>query len=109
MSNEHSPTLAVVFSVLLPGLGQFYNEEIKKALSFFFGLILLSLIYNPLGILVLVIAAIESFIKARKLKEIGFISKYRKFAVYFLIIFIIIGFLAGFFGSTIFQFFRKTL
>lgn len=106
MSNEHSPTLAVIFSVLLPGLGQFYNQEIRKALCFFLGLILLSFVYNPLGLLVLVISAIESCLKARKLRKIGFISKYQKMAIYILIAFIIVGFLAGFFGSSIINLFE---
>ena len=105
MTREHSPTLALIFSVLLPGLGQFYNQEIIKALCFLFGLILLSFLYNPLGLLVLVIASIESFLKARKLKETGFISKYQKISIYILIVFIILAFFAGFYGSSIIKFF----
>lgn len=106
MTKEHSPTLAVIFSILLPGLGQFYNQEIIKALCFLFGLILLSFVYNPLGLLVLVIASIESFMKARRLRETGFISKYQKISIYILIIFIIFGFLAGFFGFSIINLFK---
>lgn len=106
MAKEHSPTLAVIFSVLLPGLGQFYNQEILKALCFLFCLILLSLLYSPLGLVVIVIASIESFIKARQLRETGFISKYQKISIYILIIIIIFGFLAGFFGSSIISFFK---
>ena len=106
MTKEHSPALAVIFSVFLPGLGQFYNQEIIKALCFLFGLILLSFVYNPLGLLVLVIASIESFLRARRLRETGFISKYQKISIYILIIIIILGFLAGFFGSLIINFFK---
>ena len=106
MSKEHSPTLAVIFSILMPGLGQFYNQEINKALCFFLGLILLSLVYKPLGLLVLVIASIESSLKARKLRETGFISKYQRISIYILIVFIILGFLAGFFGSSIISIFE---
>jgi small neutral amino acid transporter SnatA (MarC family) len=106
MSNKHSPTLAVIFSVLLPGLGQFYNQETKKALSFFFGLILLSFVYSPLGLLVLVIASVEAFSKARRLSETGFVSQYQKAAVSILIAFIILSILAGFFGSSIISFFK---
>ena len=106
MTKEHSPTLAVIFSVLLPGLGQFYNQEIFKALCFLCGLILLSFFYSPLGLLVIVIASIESFWKARQLRETRFVSKYQKISIYILIIIIIFAFLAGFFGSSIINFFK---
>ena len=106
MTKEHSPTLAVIFSILLPGLGQFYNQEILKALCFLCGLILLSFFYSPLGLLAIAIASIESFLKARQLRETGFISKNKKISIYILIIFYIFGFLAGFFGSSLINLFE---
>ena len=101
MSNEHSPTLAVIYSVLLPGLGQLYNQEALKGIIFFCCLVFICFVYSPLGILVHIFAPIEAFLKARRLRETGFISRYKKTAVYILIAFFIVGFLAGFFGGLI--------
>jgi len=101
MIGNHSPTLAVIFSVLLPGLGQFYNQEIIKAGSFFFGRILLSFVYCPLGLFVLVIASIDAFLRAKRLRETGFISQNHKTAIFILIALVLVGFFAGFFGGSI--------
>jgi len=99
--SSHKPIIALAFSFLLPGLGQFYNHEMKKALVFFLFFIILSYIFAPLGILVMITAAVDSYRQARVLKKNGFFSKNFNIAIIILITILFGGLFVGFFASSL--------
>lgn len=103
----HKPVVAVILSILLPGLGQFYNHETKKALLLFLCFIVSSYFYSPAGIIIIIIAAIESYRKAKNLKNAGFISENLNLSIYILVAFFIIAILVGFFAGFIFDAIRE--
>ena len=101
--------LAFLLSILLPGGGQLYNGQLKKALFFFFGLLIYVICINLLGVkgqfltyfaafIILVILrlffAIEATLIARKSKEYE-LKGYNKWYVYLLMI------VLGYFVSSI--------
>jgi TM2 domain-containing membrane protein YozV len=100
-TTKHMPVVALVFSLLLPGLGQFYNKEIKKALIFFLLFVILSYIYALAGILMILIATVDAYKKANTLKQADFISKNFKTSIIILITILIVAFLIGFFATSI--------
>lgn len=100
-TTKHMPFVALVFSLFLPGLGQFYNNEIKKALIFFLLFVILSYIYAFAGILMIIIAVVDAYKKANTLKKTDFISKNFKTSIIILITIFIGAFLIGFFASSV--------
>ncbi len=91
----HGPLWAFIFSLLFPGLGQFYNNEMAKALVFFGSFMVLSYVFLPVGILITLGAAIDAYRKANTLKKRGFRSERFVIAV---IVLVVIFFVAGFIG-----------
>jgi TM2 domain-containing membrane protein YozV len=71
----HSPIIAIVFSSLLRGLGQFYNHENKKAVIFFMNFLGLSHFFSPAGFFITIGAIIDAYKQSKMLKKNGFISK----------------------------------
>ncbi len=98
---KHMPIVALFFSLFLPGLGQFYNDEIRKAIIFFLAFIILSYVYALSGIFMIIIAAADAYKKANTLKQTNFISKNFKTSIIILITIFIAAFLIGFFASSI--------
>lgn len=97
----HRPILAGIFSLLLPGLGQFYNHEIKKALAFISIFLFLSYFYSPIGFFIMIATAIESYTRAKILKEKGFISKNLNLSIIILIAIFMCAFFVGFFAISL--------
>ena len=102
-----NPTLAMVFSLLFPGLGQFYSRQRNRAMAFFVSVIAWSVLYPPLGIGISVFAAWEAFAQARKLRNNGYQNSNLKGALIILGIAFITGILMGFFGPSIFAAFER--
>jgi len=99
----HSPLWALIFSLLFPGLGQFYNNELAKALVFFGSFMVLSYVFLPAGMLITVGAAIEAYRKATTLKKTGFRSERFAIAVIVLVVMFFIGAFVGFFAPALFN------
>lgn len=94
---KRNPAIALVLSILSPGLGQIYNGQLKKGVLFYVTgfLILSSLSILGLyfyGLIVFIViflawlffAAADSLITAVKLKQIE-LNKYNKWYVYYII------------------------
>jgi hypothetical protein len=101
-----SPTLAMVFSLLFPGLGQFYNRQTNRAIGFFVSLIAVSILYPPLGIAISFVAAWDALVQARRLMETGYQSPNLRGALLVLGVTFITGLLAGLFGSSVITVFQ---
>jgi TM2 domain-containing membrane protein YozV len=64
-----SPGIAGFLSFVCSGLGQLYNGETLKGVGLFIGLIIVSAIFNILGIIVVVYAIYDAFTTAKKINE----------------------------------------
>lgn len=69
----HQTIIAIILSLLLPGLGQIYNKQTNKGLVvlglFFLGLCLLFCTYGTLNIIIWLAALVDSIIIAGKLNR----------------------------------------
>jgi len=104
--------VAFLLSVLVVGLGQLYNGQLKKALFFFFGILIYAIGINifciayfwvyVVAFIILVIlwlcAVIEATLTAHKSKEYE-LKSYNKWYVYFLSV--VIGYFAVYVGEDI--------
>lgn len=97
----HNPQYAFLFSLLFPGLGQFYNHEIIKALVYVSLFIILTYLFPPIGVLIVLIGSIDAYRKARVLNAQGFVSKYKNIVITLLISLAILAFILGFFASEV--------
>ena len=100
---NHRPISALIFSLLCPGLGQFYNNETAKALVFFGSFTILSYIFFPIGLFIILGAAIDAYRKANILKKTGFRSERFAIAVIALVVIFIVAFFVGFFAPALFD------
>jgi len=98
MKHGQSPIYAAVFSLLFPGLGQYYNNEIIKGLVCLLAFIALSLLYEPLGLVVNIVAAIEAYITSKKIMAEGYVSKIFVKCIILLAALFVVGFLWGLFA-----------
>ena len=99
----HRPLGALIFSLLCPGLGQFYNNETVKALVFFGSFMILSYVFLPAGIFVTIGAAIDAYRKANTLKRTGFRSERFATAVIVLVVVFCVAASIGFFAPALFN------
>lgn len=65
----HGPIIAIVFSSLLPGLGQSYNYENEKAGIFSMDFLGLSYFFSPAGFFITIGAIIDAYNQSKMLKK----------------------------------------
>jgi len=68
VSNRKNPGIAVLLSFLMPGFGQFYNEQVGK--GFVFLILFWTLIFTIVGgILVWIIGMIDAYSRAKEIND----------------------------------------
>ena len=98
---KRSPIIAVIFSILAPGLGQIYNGELNKGIKYYSIVLLISILGSILGLyfygfIILLIIAIswfifiifDSIVTANKVKEIE-LHNYNKWYIYVIFLLLI--------------------
>ena len=98
MKTGQSPIYAAVFSFFLPGLGQYYNNELIKGAVFLLAFIALSLFHTYLGFAVNIVASIEAYLTSRIIMADGYVSNKFVTCIIILGVLFIIGFLWGMFA-----------
>lgn len=66
---EKNPILAAVASFLFSGLGQVYNGSLGKGLLIFFGTLIGSMVFQIIGIVVLLYGIYDAYTTAKKMNE----------------------------------------